>query len=179
MSDDAQDGLDRVNLYTDGACSGNPGPGGWAYILVHPASGQSREAWGAEPLTTNNRMELAAVIEGMASLKRPCQVELVTDSQYVAKGITDWLPKWKAQGWRRKEGRQLKPVMNEDLWRRLDELLREHQVQVEFVLGHRGHPENEACDRMAVAAYKALMADLDLPARPVRSGRQGPGSSGH
>jgi ribonuclease HI len=151
---------DLVLLYTDGACSGNPGPGGWAYILKHPSSGQTREAWGAEPLTTNNRMELTGVMEGLASLKRPCQVELVTDSQYVGKGLIEWMPRWKAQGWRRKEGKQFKPVVNLDLWQRLDELMAQHKVRVEFVLGHTGHPENEACDRMAVAAYKALMADM-------------------
>jgi ribonuclease HI len=151
---------DLVWLYTDGACSGNPGPGGWAYILKHPASGQARDASGAEAATTNNRMELTGVIEGLATLKRPCRVELVTDSQYVTKGIAEWMPKWKAQGWRRKENGRFKPVMNADLWRRLDELLARHDVRVNHVLGHRGHPENEACDRMAVAAYRALMADM-------------------
>ncbi len=150
---------DFVRLYTDGACSGNPGPGGWAYILRHPNSGQVRDAWGAEPHTTNNRMELLGVIEGLASLKRPCQVELVTDSQYVAKGITEWMKGWKSRGWKRKEGSQLKPVVNVDLWQQLDELIQNHKVRVTHVLGHRGHPENEACDRMAVAAYKALVAD--------------------
>jgi ribonuclease HI len=147
---------DFVRLYTDGACSGNPGPGGWAYILNHPASGQTRDASGAEPSTTNNRMELTGVLEGLASLKRPCQVELVTDSEYVGKGIAQWMPKWKAQGWRRKEGSSYKPVINLDLWQRIDELLAIHRVKVSVVLGHNGHPENEACDRMAVAAYKAL-----------------------
>ena len=147
---------DLVRLFTDGACSGNPGPGGWAYILNHPNSGQTRDASGAEPATTNNRMELAGVIEGLASLKRPCRVELVTDSTYVGKGIAEWMPKWKAQGWRRKEKGQFKPVVNLDLWQRIDELLGTHRVVVKVVLGHNGHPENEACDRMAVAAYKAL-----------------------
>ena len=104
-------------------------------------------------------MELMGVIQGLASLKRACNVELVTDSQYVAKGIAEWMPKWKANGWRRKEGSQWKPVSNEDLWRRVDELVAIHEVKVSHVLGHRGHPENEACDRMAVAAYKALVAD--------------------
>jgi ribonuclease HI len=151
---------DLVRLYTDGACSGNPGPGGWAYILQHPASGQSLDASGAQPATTNNRMELLSVIEGLSSLKRPCRVELITDSQYVAKGIAEWMPKWKAQGWQRREGGRLKPVMNVDLWQRIDELLARHQVRVTHVLGHNGHPENEACDRMAVAAYKALMAEM-------------------
>ncbi|MBV8608823.1 MAG: ribonuclease HI [Singulisphaera sp.] len=159
MATDSKAPADRVQLFTDGACSGNPGPGGWAYILKHPASGKVLEASGAEPATTNNRMELTGVIEGLASLKRPCGVELVTDSEYVGKGIRDWLPKWKAQGWRRKQGAQFKPVVNLDLWQRLDELLARHQVKVSFVLGHNGHPENEACDRMAVAAYRALMAE--------------------
>jgi ribonuclease HI len=160
MATDRSAPSDLVRLYTDGACSGNPGPGGWAYILQHPASGQTRDASGAEPATTNNRMELLSVIEGLASLKRPCQVELITDSQYVAKGIAEWLPKWKAQGWQRREGGRLKPVMNVDLWQRIDELLARHEVRVSHILGHNGHPENEACDRMAVAAYKALMADM-------------------
>jgi ribonuclease HI len=154
---DATQDDDFVRLFTDGACSGNPGPGGWAYILEHPATGRFREASGAERQTTNNRMELTAALEGLASLKRPCRVELVTDSQYVAKGLSEWMPKWKAQGWKRRDGGQLKPVINEDLWRRLDELAAKHRVQVKHVLGHNGHPENEACDRMAVEAYRALM----------------------
>lgn len=162
MEPDASAPADFVKLFTDGACSGNPGPGGWAYILRHPASGQERDAAGAEPETTNNRMELAGVIEGLATLKRPCRVELVTDSQYVAKGIREWMPNWKRQGWRRKEGKTLKPVMNVDLWMRLDELLTPHEIVVTHVRGHRGHPENEACDRMAVAAYKALKKDQRL-----------------
>ena len=149
-----------VRLFTDGACSGNPGPGGWAYILIHPATGRTSEAWGAESRTTNNRMELMAVIEGLATLRRRCRVELVTDSQYVGKGLTEWMPKWKVNGWRRRERGTFKPVVNEDLWRRLDELAAGHDVRVEFVLGHTGHPENEACDRMAVMAYKQLMADM-------------------
>lgn len=154
---------DLVELYTDGACSGNPGPGGWAYILKHPASGRISDASGAEERTTNNRMELMGAIRGLESLKRRCRVRLVTDSQYVAKGLAEWMPKWKAQGWRRKEGKQFKPVVNEDLWRRLDELSAAHEVRVEHVLGHNGHEENEAADRMAVAAYKQLIADLRNP----------------
>ena len=151
---------DLVRLYTDGACSGNPGPGGWAYILDHPSSGQSIQASGAVRETTNNRMELMGVIEGLSTLKRPCHVELITDSQYVAKGISEWMPNWKRQGWMRKEQGKLKPVMNVDLWQQLDKLLARHKVVVKHVLGHRGHPENEACDRMAVAAYKDLMKGL-------------------
>lgn len=156
MEPDSGTAPDKVHLFTDGACSGNPGPGGWAYILKHPASGQTTESWGAVEETTNNRMELTGVIEGLLALKRPCQVELITDSQYVAKGIKEWMPNWKRQGWKRKEQGKLKPLINEDLWRRVDELLSIHRVDVKHVLGHRGHPENEACDRMAVAAYKAL-----------------------
>jgi len=159
MATDSSTPTDFVRLFTDGACSGNPGPGGWAYILHHPASGQTRDQSGAVPNTTNNRMELTGVIEGLSSLKRPCQVELITDSEYVGKGIREWMPKWKAQGWRRKEGAKFKPVVNLDLWQRVDELLNTHRVQVSIVLGHNGHAENEACDRMAVAAYKALLAD--------------------
>lgn len=159
MSTDGTAAKDEVELYTDGACSGNPGPGGWAYILSHPSTGQTREAAGAELQTTNNRMELTAAIRGLESLTRRCRVKLVTDSQYVARGITDWMPQWKARGWQRKEKGRLKPVLNVDLWQELDALLQRHDVRVEAVLGHTGHPENEACDRMAVAAYKAMMAD--------------------
>lgn len=154
---------DLVELFTDGACSGNPGPGGWAYILRHPASGRVIDESGAVERTTNNRMELMGVIRGLESLKKPCSVVVVTDSQYVAKGLSEWMPKWKAQGWRRKEGKQFKPVVNEDLWRLLDELGQRHSIRVRHVLGHHGHPENEAADRMAVAAYRQLMADLKNP----------------
>jgi len=158
MGRDAAAPAELVRLFTDGACSGNPGPGGWAFILHHPASGQTIDRSGAEIDTTNNRMELTGAIEGLSTLKRPCRVELITDSQYVAKGISQWLPNWKRQGWMRKEGGRLKPVLNTDLWQKIDALLQTHQVEVTHVLGHRGHPENEACDRMAVAAYKALMS---------------------
>lgn len=159
MGLDAGAPRDLVRLVTDGACSGNPGPGGWAFILTHVTTGQTMESSGAELETTNNRMELAGVIEGLSTLKRPCRVELVTDSQYVAKGISQWLANWKRQGWQRKEGNRLKPVSNVDLWQKLDALLAVHQVRVTHVLGHRGHAENEACDRMAVDAYKNLMAE--------------------
>ena len=159
MTPDSTAPPDLVRLFTDGACSGNPGPGGWAYILQHPASGKIIDASGAEAATTNNRMELSGAIEGLASLRRRCRVELVTDSEYVGKGLRDWMPKWKAQGWRRKEGKSFKPVVNLDLWQRLDGLLAGHEVTVAMVLGHNGHPENEACDRMAVAAYKQMVAD--------------------
>ncbi len=146
--------LSRVHLFTDGACSGNPGPGGWAFILRHAASGKEMEQSGAEPTTTNNRMELLAVIKGLEALKRPCEVELFTDSVYVGKGVSEWMPNWKRNGWRRKEGGQFKPVKNDELWRRLDALLQSHRVKFTHVAGHSGHPENERCDQLAVAAYQ-------------------------
>ena len=150
----------EVVLFTDGACSGNPGPGGWAYILRHPYSGKEAAASGAEPQTTNNRMELTAVFRGLEQLKRPTCVELVTDSVYVGTGLSEWLPKWKAQGWRLKENGRFVPVKNEDLWRELDQLASAHTIRFSHVAGHSGHPENEACDRMAVEAYKQLQAGL-------------------
>ncbi len=144
----------EVQLFSDGACSGNPGPGGWAFILRHPKSGKELEGSGGERETTNNRMELTAVIRGLELLKRPTTVEVVTDSAYVGKGMSEWLPKWKANGWRRKEKGRLVEIKNEDLWRRLDELLQMHRVQFVHVRGHSGHPENERCDTLAVAAYQ-------------------------
>jgi ribonuclease HI len=165
MGTDPDAPSDFVRLFTDGACSGNPGPGGWAYILEHPATGKVRDGSGADPDTTNNRMELTGVIEGLTSLKRDCRVEIITDSQYVAKGIVEWLPNWKRQGWKRKEGSRQKPVMNTDLWQKIDALLARHRVEVTHVLGHNGHPENEACDRMAVAAMRTLKADLRMDRR--------------
>ena len=137
-------------------CSGNPGPGGWAFILQHPASGHVRDASGAEPETTNNRMELAGVIEGLATLTRRCQVELVDRQPVRRQGYHRMVAQLEAAGMACKEKGQFKPVMNADLWKRLDVLLAQHDVRVTHVLGHRGHPENEACDRMAVEAYKAL-----------------------
>lgn len=148
--------LPFVQLYTDGACSGNPGPGGWAYILSHPASGKTVEASGGEADSTNNRMELQAVISGLAALKRRSRVEIITDSQYVARGSLEWLPGWKRNGWRRREGKQLKPLKNEEQWRLLDELLSRHEVKFTVVRGHSGHPENERCDELAVAAAAAF-----------------------
>ncbi len=147
---------DFVRLFTDGACSGNPGPGGWAFILQHPSSGRKRIDSGAERNTTNNRMELTGAIRGLETLKRPCRVELVTDSTYVGKGLTEWLPRWKSQGWQRKEGKSFKPLVNVDLWQRLDELRQQHRITLQIVKGHAGHPENEECDRLAVEAYRNL-----------------------
>ena len=144
--------LPYVHLFTDGACSGNPGPGGWAFILRHLASGKELERAGGEAETTNNRMELAAVIEGLSALKQPCNVELFTDSVYVGKGLKEWMPKWKSNGWRRKEGTQWKPVANVELWRKLDELVATHHITYTRVAGHSGHPENDRCDQLAVEA---------------------------
>lgn len=146
--------LPFVQLFTDGACSGNPGPGGWAYILRHPASGKVVEASGGESGSTNNRMELQAVISGLEALKRRTEVEIITDSQYVAKGCQEWLPGWKKNNWRRREGKQLKPLKNEEHWRKLDELLAQHQVRFTVIRGHSGHIENERCDELAVAASR-------------------------
>ncbi len=147
----------EVQLYTDGACSGNPGPGGWAFLLVHPSTGKTLERCGAEPETTNNRMELRAVIEGLSTLKRASRVELFTDSVYVGKGLTEYMPKWKANGWRRKEGTKFAPVKNEELWRRLDELVARHQVKYTRVAGHSGHVENDRVDQLAVEAYRKFL----------------------
>lgn len=154
--------MDEIYLYTDGACSGNPGPGGWAYILHHPATGAVRKKSGGAGRTTNNRMEMRAVIHGLAAVKRPCRVTVVTDSQYVARGAAEWLEGWKAKNWRTAGKKRVK---NADLWRRLDALLATHDVRFQYVAGHRGHPENEQCDQMAVAAAQAARtaapADMD------------------
>ncbi|MDR3507841.1 MAG: ribonuclease HI [Caulobacteraceae bacterium] len=133
-----------VTIYTDGACRGNPGPGGWGAILI---SGENeREICGGELATTNNRMELMAAIAALEALKRPCKVELHTDSQYLRTGITEWLAGWKARGWRTAAKA---PVKNEDLWRRLDEARLRHQVDWRWVKGHAGHPMNERADGLA------------------------------
>ena len=132
-------------------------PGGWGLILRHPASGKEVEASGGEEETTNNRMELMAVIRGLEMLKRPTHIELFTDSVYVGKGLSEWIAKWKANGWRRRGGRGWAEVKNEDLWRRLDELAGEHEIVYHRVAGHSGHPENDRCDELAVAAYQKYL----------------------
>lgn len=147
-----QDSVPFVQIFTDGACSGNPGPGGWGCILRHPVSGTEREFSGGLPNTTNNQMELQAVIEGLSRLTRRSRVEVITDSKYVAQGCTEWMPGWKSRGWQRREGKQLKPVRNVELWQQLDALLQRHEVTFRVVRGHTGHPENERCDELAVAA---------------------------
>jgi len=142
--------MNRVTIYTDGACSGNPGPGGWGAVLL---SGEHRkEIRGGEAQTTNNRMELTAAIEALRALKSPSQVDLYTDSTYVKKGITEWIQNWKKNGWKRRSGRKLLPVKNADLWRELDSLVAKHDVSFHWVEGHAGNKENERCDELARGA---------------------------
>ena len=139
--------MKRVSIYTDGACSGNPGPGGWAAILVY--NGTEKELSGAESPTTNNRMELMGAIAGLEALKSPCKVALYTDSQYVKNGITQWIHNWKKKKWKTADN---KPVKNIDLWQRLDEAAGRHDMEWHWVKGHSGHDYNERADRLAVSA---------------------------
>jgi ribonuclease HI len=141
---------DLVEIHTDGACSGNPGPGGWGALLRW--QGRERELKGAEPYTTNNRMELMAAIAALEALKRPMRVRLVTDSNYLRRGITLWLPSWKARGWRTADK---KPVQNRDLWERLERAMAPHDVTFDWVRGHAGDPLNERVDRLAREALRA------------------------
>lgn len=147
----AEAGAKRVELFTDGACRGNPGPGGWAAVLRY--GNHQKTLYGGERHTTNNRMELTAAIEGLAVLREPCEVVLTTDSQYVRQGITQWLANWKAQGWRTAAKT---PVKNQDLWRRLDEIARRHRIEWHWVKGHSGHRENELADALANRAIDEL-----------------------
>jgi ribonuclease HI len=142
-----------VDIYTDGACRGNPGPGGWAAVLF--AGGREKEISGAQLHTTNNRMELQAVIEALQALKRPLAVRLYTDSQYVRRGILEWLPQWKARGWKTADK---KPVKNQDLWQLLETAAARHRIEWHWVPGHAGIPGNERCDVLANAAIDGLLA---------------------
>jgi ribonuclease HI len=144
---------DEVEIYTDGACRGNPGPGGWAAVLS--SGGREKEISGAELQTTNNRMELQAVIEALQALKRPLAVRLYTDSQYVRRGILEWLPQWKARGWKTADR---KPVKNQDLWQQLETAAARHRIEWHWVPGHAGIPGNERCDVLANAAIDGLLA---------------------
>jgi ribonuclease HI len=144
----------EVEIFTDGACRGNPGPGGWGAILRYGEV--EKELSGGEPQTTNNRMELMAAIAGLEALKRPCRVRVYTDSQYVRGGITQWLPGWKARNWRTADK---KPVKNVDLWQRLDAAALPHRIEWIWVKGHAGHPENERADALARAAVPSSIAD--------------------
>ncbi len=147
-----------VILYTDGACSGNPGPGGWAAILKHPATGKVKNISAAAPKTTNNRMELTAAIEGLRAIdaSRRRRVHLVSDSEYVIHGLTLWIKGWINNNWRRGKKAGSPPVKNVELWQALHALTRKHDMTYEHVRGHTGHPENEECDRLAVVAIDTL-----------------------
>lgn len=141
-----------VEIFTDGACRGNPGPGGWGVLLRY--NGTEKELCGAEPDTTNNRMELTAAIRALEALKQSCRIQLTTDSNYVRHGITQWLANWKKKNWRTADR---KPVKNVDLWQRLDELSRQHDIQWHWVKGHSGHAENERADALANRAIDNML----------------------
>ena len=145
--------MKHVQIFTDGACRGNPGPGGWGAILRFGE--REREMQGAEAMTTNNRMEMMGAIAALSALRETCRVELYTDSRYLCDGMSQWLANWKRRGWRT-AGKD--PVKNEDLWRRLDTLAEHHQITWHWVRGHAGHPENERADALANAAIDALLA---------------------
>ena len=149
----------KVELFCDGACLGNPGPGGWAYLLriTSPTGPKEKEAAGSDPETTNNRMELSAALKGLEALTKPCQVRLVSDSQYVLKGLDSWMDGWKRKGWRKADGQ---PVLNVELWQALDQQRRIHHIETEWVRGHAGHPENERVDQLAREAAEQIKARL-------------------
>ncbi|NQT21334.1 MAG: ribonuclease HI [Planctomycetes bacterium] len=149
--------MKKVVIHTDGGCHGNPGPGAWAAILK--TDGHTKEIAGADKFTTNNRMELAAAIQALKALKQPCEVELWTDSSYLAKGYMEWMPKWKANGWQRKPRAKNKPVMNLELWQELDKLGATHKITFHWLRGHNGHPLNERCDALVQQAIDSLHKD--------------------
>lgn len=144
---------DIVDIYSDGACRGNPGPGGWGVVLRY--RGHEKRLHGGDPETTNNRMELMAAIKGLEALSRPCKVRVTTDSKYVRDGITQWLPNWKRRGWKTANKQ---PVKNRELWQRLDELAAKHDVEWHWVRGHAGHPENELADELANLGIDEMLA---------------------
>lgn len=145
--------MKQITLYSDGACSGNPGPGGWGTILKY--KDHEKELSGGEPQTTNNRMELTAVIEGLKAMKEPCQVCVVSDSKYVVDAVEKkWAEGWRRNGWKKADK---KPALNIDLWEELLDLLQIHQVQFQWIKGHAGHPENERCDQLAVSEYQQYL----------------------
>ena len=154
--------MTEVEIFTDGACKGNPGPGGWAAIIR--SGGREKELSGGEPLTTNNRMELLAAIRGLEALKRPCKVGLYTDSLYVRDGITKWVHGWKRNGWKTADR---KPVKNAELWQELVEAAAPHRIEWHWVRGHAGHPENERADRLACDAAEAYARGAGAQARGI------------
>jgi len=156
--------LPQVTIYTDGGCDPNPGPGGWGAILV--CGIKTKELSGAEPATTNNRMELTAAIEALRALRQPCRVTLYTDSQYLKRGITEWLPQWQAKGWRRSRGQ---PVENADLWQELLRQAQVHQIEWQWLRGHLGHPLNERADRLAHEARRRLLAGEIQPTSRLKA----------
>ena len=145
--------VNEIEIFTDGACSGNPGPGGWGAILRY--KGTEKELSGGEPETTNNRMELTAVIEALSALKRECNIVLHTDSRYVMDGVQEWLPNWKKNNW--KTTNKKSAVKNVDLWQKLDSLLSKHRIRWIWIKGHNGHPENERCDKLARDFAKSFL----------------------
>ena len=149
--------MKNVQIYTDGACRGNPGPGGWGVLLRY--ENIEKTFYGGELQTTNNRMELVAVIEGLSALKQPCRVTLISDSSYVLKGVEKWMPSWKERGWRTAAK---KPVKNVDLWRKLDVAMEHHQIDWQWVKGHSGHPENELADKLANLGVDELLVSNSL-----------------
>ncbi len=149
--------MKEVELYTDGACSGNPGPGGWAFILRCLKTGKELQKADGMAETTNNQMELMAVIRGLETLKEPCQVTLFADSTYVGQGLTQWMANWKRNNWTRKVKGRPQELKNAALWKRLDELTQTHRLTFTHVKGHAGHIENERCDELAVAACQRFM----------------------
>jgi len=151
-----------VEIFTDGACKGNPGVGGWGVVLR--VGSRVKELYGGEPLTTNNRMELMAVIQGLSALLRPCHVRLSTDSQYVQKGISQWIAEWKRRGWRTADK---KPVKNQDLWQRLEAIAAKHEIEWVWVKGHAGHPENERADELANLGVLSQVSGNDDPQSAV------------
>lgn len=160
--------MSEVRIYTDGACRGNPGPGGWGVLLL--SDGREREICGGEPETTNNRMELTAAIRGLEALRRPCRVTLYTDSDYLRRGIDEWLPNWKRRGWKTAAK---KPVKNEDLWRELDALAARHDVQWRWVRAHAGIPGNERADALANLGLEQGFNDTGSRRAGVRVDRAG------
>jgi ribonuclease HI len=150
----------EVKIFTDGACRGNPGPGGWGVLMRY--NGKEKVLSGGETQTTNNRMELMAAIRGLNALTRPCEIDLYTDSEYVQKGMTQWISKWRQNSWRTSEG---KPIKNLDLWQELDKAVHRHDVRWHWVRGHSGHPENERADELARFAIDELQIDLDQKAK--------------